>query len=89
MSPELETLDQLLGGDLPLSTIRLIFGDDRRFVRSISAMLNDGQVTLRTTVGKSIERWQWCRLLQNLTAAAAAAASHWLSLTEVGARRLS
>ena len=34
MSPELETLDQLLGGDLPLTVIRKLFPDAERFVRT-------------------------------------------------------
>ena len=84
MSPELDTLDQLLGGDLPLSTIRRNFRDDRRFAHAIVEMLNDGQVILRTAAGETVAPWQWRVLVEGITDESAA--SHWLSLTPAGAR---
>jgi hypothetical protein len=86
MSPELDTLDQLLGDDLPLSTIRKIFQDDRRFAHAIVAMLNDGQVILRTTDGETVAPWQWRVVVEGMTDESAAA--YWLSLTAAGARRV-
>ena len=40
MSPELETLDQLQGGDLLLSVIRGLFLDHDSFVRGVAGVLD-------------------------------------------------
>jgi hypothetical protein len=44
--PELETLDQLCGGPMPLAVIRQLFEGDDRFRRAILAMLDDREVLL-------------------------------------------
>lgn len=54
MSPVLETLDQLQGGDLKLSSIRKVFRDRGRFVRGISAVLAAEDITLRTAEGPAV-----------------------------------
>ena len=46
MSPELETLDQLLGGPLSLAIIRRVFPDPGAFMRGIHGLLNSGDVRL-------------------------------------------
>jgi hypothetical protein len=46
MSPELETLDQLLGGDMPLAVVCGLFDNGERFARSVAAMLHAGEVRL-------------------------------------------
>ena len=51
MSPELETLDQLEGGNLPLPIVRGIFREESRFVRAIEAMLEAGEVRLLDSDG--------------------------------------
>jgi len=35
MTPELETLDQLLGGDLSLAIVRQLYSDDEAFKRGV------------------------------------------------------
>ena len=62
MSLELETLDQLLGGDLSLAVIRNIYESDQSFVRSIYALLLDGDVQLCDQNGAPMEPWR-CREL--------------------------
>jgi hypothetical protein len=82
MSPELETLDQLLGGDLPLSLIRSLFAEEQRFVRGLLALLGTGEVRLLDSNGVEVPRWQWQEVLKT------ACASHHLSITDLGARRI-
>jgi hypothetical protein len=82
MSPELETLDQLLGGDLPVSVIRDLFGDERQFARSVTAMLNAGELRLLTGDGEEVPRWQWREILN------ANALGARLRITQAGARRI-
>ena len=48
MSPELETLDQLLGGDLPIAVIRGLFDDDSHFAHAVEAMLCEMEIRLLT-----------------------------------------
>ena len=50
MSPELETLDQLLGGALALAIIRGCYPDHDRFVRGVSG-LSPGTYWLRLRQG--------------------------------------
>lgn len=61
--PELETLDQLCGGDLPLSVIYGLFGDDDRFRRGVRQMLKNGEVRLLTHQGEEIPSWNWTEIL--------------------------
>lgn len=46
MSPELEMLDQLLGGDLPVAVVRSFFDDDQRFVHAALVMLDTRKIKL-------------------------------------------
>jgi hypothetical protein len=85
--PELETLDQLLGGDLPLGIIRGLFGDDRRFVHAIEAMLCDGEVQLLTAEGDAVPKWQWRDVL-DAAPVRSKKSGHMLSITDKGARRI-
>ena len=62
MSPELDTLDQLLGSDLPLSVIGAIYPDDLTFTRSIHAMLRGGDVRLVSAGGADVRPWRWREL---------------------------
>lgn len=58
MSPELETLDQLLGGDLPLQLIRGLYPDDTAFSDGVLALLRTGDVQLLLD-GAEVPRWRW------------------------------
>ena len=62
-SPELETLDQLIGGDLPLSVILGMFDDRERVIRGILAMLKTGEVRLLTHRKDEIPQWHWTEIL--------------------------
>lgn len=81
--PELDTLDQLCGGDLPLAVVRQIFGDDDRFHRALLAMLHGRDVRLLTTNGDEVPRWRWGQLLSDPKCGM----DHRLSLTLSGAKR--
>jgi hypothetical protein len=86
MSPELETLDQLLGGDLPLTVIHGLFNNGERFVGAILAMLEAGEVRLLTSDGTEVPPWQWQAVLNASCSAAASGAR--LAITTAGARRI-
>lgn len=82
MSPELETLDQLSGGDMPLPLVRQLYPDSARFVRGLSALLQSGDVRLVEEGGA--DQWRWQEMLAD--------PNTWnslqVSLTTVGARRM-
>lgn len=63
MSPELEALDQLLGGNLPASVIRGLFPDTDHFLAAMRAMLMAGEIRLLNTDHAEIPRWDWSRAL--------------------------
>jgi hypothetical protein len=87
MSPELEILDQLVGGDLPLTVIRGLFGDDERFVRALLAMLDAGEVQLLAADGTEFARWQWRAVLIPSSFTTAMNGSR-VAITKVGGRRI-
>ena len=87
LSPELETLDQLLGGDLPLAVICGLFGDDARFAQGILAMLDAGDVRLLAADGVQVPRWQWPEVL-GATPGETARAEARLAITQAGVRRI-
>lgn len=59
MSPELETLDQLLGGDLPLVVIATLYPTPEAFDKGIQGLLSSGDVLLFDSDGNQIPAWQW------------------------------
>jgi hypothetical protein len=85
MSPELETLDQLLGGDLPLPVIRDLFPDGGRFARAITAMLDAGEVRLLAQDGTEGPRWQWREVLA-AASNQSGANDYRLDITDAGGR---
>jgi hypothetical protein len=62
VSPELETLDQLLGGDLPLAVIRTVYPDDGGFVRGMAGLLAGGDIPLLAD-GVEVPSWRWREVL--------------------------
>lgn len=86
-STELETLDQLLGGDLPLSAIRTLFPNDDRFLDGVRSLLAEGEVRLITVEGRGVQEWETRtlfgnhKILQQL-------AQYRLVITPAGARRI-
>jgi hypothetical protein len=88
MSPELETLDQLLGGDLQLSVIRGLYPDDQTFAHSIHSLLRNGDVRLLSDDGADVPPWRW-RDLFILGGVTGELLRLTLVLTEQGIRRVS
>ena len=62
MSLEMETLDQLIGGDMPLAVIRRLYADDQHFAKAIHGLLLSGDVRLRAPDGGDIPQWRWREL---------------------------
>jgi len=62
MSPELETLDQLQGGELHLSIVATLFPSTAAFRRAVMGLLSCGDVILKTNQGRQLPRWEWERL---------------------------
>jgi len=87
-SPELETLDQLQAGDLPVAIVRRLFDDDNRFARGVEAMRCDGQIQLLTAEGHAVPKWQWREFL-NTVAGQSEPSGHMLSMTMKGGRQIS
>lgn len=82
MSPELETLDQLLGGDMPLPVIRQLYADQSSYEAGIIGLLSGGDVRL-LHASQEIPRWQWKSALQTLVDQCT------LSITTQGVERIS
>lgn len=62
MSPELETLDQLLTGQLSLSIIRKVYVDEDSFIRGVHGLLSAGDVRLLMNDGTEVPSWRWREL---------------------------
>jgi hypothetical protein len=62
MSAELETLDQLLGGELPLAVIRNLYPDVDAFTRGVLGLLSSGDVCLLMVDKTIVPRWRWREL---------------------------
>lgn len=62
MSPELETLDQLLGGALPLAVIRDVYADEDAFRLGVLGLLTSGDVCLLTVDHNDVPSWRWREL---------------------------
>lgn len=87
-SSELETLDQLLGGEMSLSIIRQLYASDESFTRGVLALLRNGDVRLLETSGAHVAQWRWRSLFEEgevLTALSSFA----LDITPTGAAKMS
>jgi hypothetical protein len=84
-SPELETLDQLLGGDMPLAVVRKLFPTADSFVRGVTGLLSGGDVRLVDCDGQELPRWRWREVLDETSAISTGVR---LGLTEQGARKI-
>jgi hypothetical protein len=62
-STELETLDQLLGDEMPLRVIRQLYSDSVQFERSLVCLLAAGEVQLVNSIGTVVPAWQWREVL--------------------------
>ncbi len=84
MSLELETLDQLLGGEMPLTVIRSIYPSGERFRQALLGLLAGGDVELVDGDGGLVPHWNWRPSLEVVDACPLQ-----LRLTDRGARRIS
>ena len=87
LAPELEVLDQLLGGDLPLNVIVDLFHNIERCQRAVSAMLHNGDISIISQSGQKIPSWRY-RELQSVPQFWAQGTSYRLSITDAGAKRI-
>lgn len=86
-APELETLDQLLGGDLPLTIVVQLFPTKEHFTRGVLGLLSCGDVLLLDASGTEIPQWRWRELFEKDKVFEELQA--WrLSLTSQGARKV-
>jgi len=58
-TPELETLDQLLGGDMPLTVIATLYSTADAFHKGVQGLLSCGDVLLLDAAGNSVPQWRW------------------------------
>jgi hypothetical protein len=63
MTPELETLDQLLGGTLPVAAIRALYPDGDSLRTGLRALLESGDIRLVGADDQPIAQWRWRELL--------------------------
>ena len=87
MSPELETLDQLQGGDLSLDVVRRLFADVEHFRRGITAMLNAGDLILLDQESKTLPHRKQAKIFGQ-SVDHSTLSSYRLSLTDAGAARI-
>ena len=88
MEPELEVLDQLLGGDMPVDIIVGLFPDLDRCRRSIGIMLRDGEIELRDQESSLVPLAHYLKL-QYLPEFWARGTPYRFGITELGATRVS
>lgn len=87
MSPELETLDQLLAGVLPLAIIRNLYPDEGAFRQGVFGLLTSGDVYLLTIDHADVPSWRWRELFVDRTAMKDLG-NMQLKITAQGARRI-
>jgi hypothetical protein len=88
MTPELEVLDQLVGGDLSLAVIADLFPDQDRCRQAIGAMLKAGEVCILDAQGQALAAWRY-RELEDAPDTWSKATAYRLSITDAGAKRVS
>jgi hypothetical protein len=87
MSPELETLDQLEGGDLDLSIVRRFYSDDQAFNPGVLALLSCGDVRLLTADQTEVPEWRW-RALFVEGSVLSELDQYLLTITDQGAKKV-
>lgn len=62
LSPELETLDQLAGGDLSLAVVASFYPGLEGFKKGVLGLLGEGDVVLLDSEGRDVPQWRWREL---------------------------
>jgi len=62
LSPELETLDQLLAGDMSLAVIASLYLTPDACKKGILGLLHEGDVVLLDSERTEVPQWQWRQL---------------------------
>jgi hypothetical protein len=86
-SSELETLDQLLGGDLVLTVVRSFYGNDDKFVAGVLGLVGNRCATV-VHAGRAVPEWKVAEILRQ-PIIPEILSQHALSITEHGASRVS
>lgn len=86
MSPELQTLDELLCEDLDLAVIRGLFDAEGRFVRALTMMLRAKEILLLVD-GDEAPHWRSADLLASAGEPTGGTRVQ-VSITDAGARRM-
>jgi hypothetical protein len=84
----METLDQLLGGEMRLSIIRRFYDSDASFVRGTLGLLQNGDVRLFDESHTEVPQWRWRPLFED-GEVLAALPSFTLGITKAGAAKVS
>ena len=87
MSAELETLDQLEGGDLPLPVIRRFYSDDNAFSLGVLGLLKCRDVRLLNRARAEVPEWRWRELFVE-GSALKELAQYVLTITEQGLKKI-
>jgi hypothetical protein len=87
-SPEMETLDQLLGGEMRLTFIRRVYDCNEAFTRGVLGLLQSGEVKLFDQSHTEVPRWRWRPLFEQ-GEVLSAMESCKLDVTEAGAAKVS
>lgn len=87
MSPELEVLDQLIGGDLSLDVIAGLFPEEDHCRRAVQAMLHSGYVLVLDEKGLSIPEWRYLEL-RDQSEIWKRGTPYRMSITDAGAKRV-
>src|ERR1700681_486997 len=87
IAPELETLDQLLGGAMPIHIIRGLFPDSDRCHRALDAMMRTGDVELLDRDGRVVPYWRFREMTADVSFWDTDSV-HRLAITDKGVRRI-
>jgi hypothetical protein len=85
---ELETLDQLLGSDMPLTAVAKLYSSPEAFRMGIGGLLSCGDVLLLDTNGNAVPSWRWREVFE-ASSDAEQLGQFQLRVTPQGAKRVS